>query len=682
MSEMWAVLVGLNFYPNPANRLLGAVNDIDDIELTLRDHYGTVKITKLVAAVTGEQNQIQPPGHSSSWPTWDNIIRALEFVANNASADDVVYIHYSGHGTLRRTKGERDYREDYGLDAGLVLFEPGASRRVRYLRGIELALLLDILVKKGLNLTIVLDCCHSGSISRSDRSLVRGIPWNEEIALEFPARSPVADTPLPSSASYHRDATLKNQWLLSPHGYNLIAACGPHELAKEIKLRSDRFHGALSYHLLEALDYSSEMKVEPATYEAVFRRICAKMYTSFPTQHPVMIGNDAHLFLRAAPVIKRKVAGCEVVQVLSDSQVKLNIGQIQGASIGDVYAIQMNGIDTTLSQEVVLIDVSAASSIAERATVPGQHTHLAIRVGCRASIAALAKPRAYVNLPRQSGSGWNELVVESLWLEGVLSDEPTHLGVPYFSIAGSSDNKYEILDRDGNKYSNIPPIAQSEKGAELKVVMILEHLAKFLFVQALNNAQPQCLMESDYNIEAWAKDNPMNTMQKNFIEVGEGEAVQITFQNLSMGVLHLSILNLTPLRGIRRLYPKERDYQTILPHNARKILPKDMSSSISPPGRVRLAPKVKIPQRIKDSGGSYAEDLLKFIISTSPLSGLNSMQLPDLWEPGITGNVSSDSSSATWGSLSPEQNSQTRSGEPANKWICRDITIRSIAKQP
>lgn len=135
MSEprIWLLLAGINFYPNEADRLHGAVNDVSNIELGLKKYYKEINVTKLLASVTGEPGQTTPPEDKHLWPTWDNFTGKIKYITQKASADDIVWIHYSGHGTLRPTQtSEFVYQEGYGTDAALVLLEPNAQRGVRY----------------------------------------------------------------------------------------------------------------------------------------------------------------------------------------------------------------------------------------------------------------------------------------------------------------------------------------------------------------------------------------------------------------------------------------------------------------------------------------------------------------------------------------------------------------------
>ncbi len=56
-----------------------------------------------------------------------------------------------------------------------MLLKSTSSRGVRYLRGIELALLLDDMIGKKLKMTVMLDLSHFDSISPDEDLKVRGI---------------------------------------------------------------------------------------------------------------------------------------------------------------------------------------------------------------------------------------------------------------------------------------------------------------------------------------------------------------------------------------------------------------------------------------------------------------------------------------------------------------------------
>lgn len=56
-------------------------------------------ITVLTATTPTDSSLCGPPEEPETWPTFENVRSSLRRVFNNAKDGDVVYIHYSGHGT-------------------------------------------------------------------------------------------------------------------------------------------------------------------------------------------------------------------------------------------------------------------------------------------------------------------------------------------------------------------------------------------------------------------------------------------------------------------------------------------------------------------------------------------------------------------------------------------------------
>ena len=84
-----AVLVGCN-YPNTQYELRGCINDVVAMRDMLLERFGFDP--------SHVQLLIDAPG-SSVMPTGANIKSALNKMVNQAEAGDVLFFHYSGHGT-------------------------------------------------------------------------------------------------------------------------------------------------------------------------------------------------------------------------------------------------------------------------------------------------------------------------------------------------------------------------------------------------------------------------------------------------------------------------------------------------------------------------------------------------------------------------------------------------------
>jgi len=68
--------------------------------------------------------------------------------------------------------------------------------------------------------------------------------------------------------------------LLKSDGYSILAACGPHESAREITTLDKKQHGALSYVLVQALRVLNRFDSQ-ITPESLYRHICARFHAEF-----------------------------------------------------------------------------------------------------------------------------------------------------------------------------------------------------------------------------------------------------------------------------------------------------------------------------------------------------------------------------------------------------------------
>ena len=569
-----------------------------------------------------------------------------------------------------------------------MLLEPNAQRGVRYLRGIELALLLDNMIHKGLKLTVVLDSCHSGSISRCEDSVVRGIPWSVDVDSEFPLHVPVLPQSLVSKEKIFRDTATASHWLLHPQGYTLLAACGPHEREKEIMLKEkQQYHGALSYMICKALDFCAQNEIPDVTHEIIYRHVYANIL-KVAGQHPILIGTEKNTLWGAEVARLDARSTFEIIEVSTDQEIWINAGLVHGVCTGDEYGVYTHAEAKEPVTRITITDVEAVRSVAKHTSVMGPEAEgFQVEVGYRAILAKLARPRAYIKLFSEANGSWGEALKKSVWLQHLPSDELAPVDIPCFSVIKSDSYQYTILDFKDDAILNLPPLVSSNPCVSDQIFTVLEHLSKYTFVQALDNRRTNSLTDSEFIITVKAQADHLNPYKsKSSIIVPHDSKVDIEFQNLTQEVLHFTILNLTPLRRIKRLYPAHKEYQSVMPRNPQKVLPKEMSD-IAPPGVVRLAPRVTVPERLRaqQQGFVGAEDMLKFIVSTYPVYGTKSLELPDLWDAVEHGAATIRSADETF-AASVQKSLVEKSKGPGQlgsekttiKWACRSITIRTV----
>lgn len=686
MPSKWAILIGIDFYTDPSRRLEGAVNDVDDIQLYLSQNHTLASLTKLVAINRNEATQTEPDGPESSWPTYDNITSELKRVTNAASPGDDVYIHYSGHGTLSPTTAE-EYQEDFGSDAALVLFD--RKNDVRYLRGIELAALLDEVVRKGLKLTVVLDCCHSGAVSRGGKLSIRGVPWDNDVASAYsPIYRPLSSTP---TGNVNRDASTDQHWLLRPRGYTLIGACGPSEIAVECSGRDGRSHGALTYFLFKALSMASRNRVE-ITLGAIYRHICAELHVPLPQQHPVLLGNDTSIFLAAGSQDQRSTLGCSVTTIFEDGRISLDVGYAQMVCLGDEYEIYpMASIERDSTQNSAryrIKTVYALHSEAEQSHPPPNGA--SVSKGWYATLSKPFRAKAQVALSQGIDTTMEHILNQSTWLElvdsiGIVSS------LPSFQVRITDRREYAIFIGGTERVQNLPITADSDPDATKRVVLVLEHLAKFANIEGLKNEDISSLIQfnpspetiskdtvsqscrSEFSVVLRSKDDANKQLVGNIFQAFDDERVTITFKNHTAQSLYLTVFDMKPLRQVSKLYPSsDRGYY-------KEIVPKSENFR----GEVSFTIKMSIPNSLKTGNQSHVDDILKFFITTRPiLTLLEALELPALSERMLVSKRGPNSDQVLLDFLENPYvlgggGGRLRTENSKDRWTCQNFIIRT-----
>src|SRR5438477_8484 len=74
----------------------------------------------------------------------------------------------------------------------------------------------------------------------------------------------------------------------------ILTACGPHEVARELRFEDEGRRGALSYFLLSTL---SNLGNNSGNQHDIYRYLCARFRESWPKQNPMLFGNrDLYFF--------------------------------------------------------------------------------------------------------------------------------------------------------------------------------------------------------------------------------------------------------------------------------------------------------------------------------------------------------------------------------------------------
>lgn len=152
-TRLFALLVGIDNYQH-IDGLLGCVNDVEAMRVLLMSRYGVPE--RRLRVLTNAQ------------ATRTDILEAFqEHLIDNPDIrhGDQILFHYSGHGSQMAARPE-DYEPD-GWSESLVPYDSRLGDGYD-IRDKKLAALLDRLATaKGDQITVILDCCHSGSGTRA-----------------------------------------------------------------------------------------------------------------------------------------------------------------------------------------------------------------------------------------------------------------------------------------------------------------------------------------------------------------------------------------------------------------------------------------------------------------------------------------------------------------------------------
>lgn len=310
MSTKRALLVGIDDYAY-IRTLDGCVNDSQLMRRVLVERFGFAE-TNITQLLDGQATRAA-------------IVGAFDTLVTATGRDDVVVIHFAGHGSQMR---DREGDEPSGFDSTLMPWDTGRDpHENRDVTDDEIHAVLEALAAKTPHVTVLVDACHSGTVTRD--------AFGAKTRSVEPDLRPVEalpPSPVPHAATT-RGASGASGWLPLADHYVLIAGCRDDEESKEyFPPEGGGPHGALTYFLCEQLRSATER----TSYRDIFDLTAAKVTAYNPIQHPQMEGTaDKCVFgvtdLTPSPFVR--------VTAREGQSVRLAAGQATGVTVGSSYAV-------------------------------------------------------------------------------------------------------------------------------------------------------------------------------------------------------------------------------------------------------------------------------------------------------------------------------------------------------
>lgn len=274
MNRVYALLVGIDAYPDPVRPLAGCRDDVADA----RRH--------LLAAGVPEDGIRELVDAAA---TKAAVVAAFREHLGRAGSGDSVLFWFSGHGSTAPVLPEGWHLESSGATMQTLVCVDSRGPDGADLLDKELAMLISEVAAGGPHVAVVLDCCHSGGLTRTPPSI--------GIRFTGPGRTPGPDALLPGLREWLARARPPRERA----DHVSLAACQSRQPAHELPGPDGVRRGVFSLGLLGELRRPGAAR----TYRELMTAVRSRVENHVDGQTPV-------LFPAAEPIVDQPFLGGQV----------------------------------------------------------------------------------------------------------------------------------------------------------------------------------------------------------------------------------------------------------------------------------------------------------------------------------------------------------------------------------
>jgi uncharacterized caspase-like protein len=584
--SVYALLVGIDAYPDSTHRLAGCRNDVQGFGewLQWRLALGQLHLQTLLDEAA----------------TRDRVIAAFRQHLGRAGAQDTVLFYFAGHGSRERAPQAFWAIEPDRMDETLVLWDsraPGGHD----LADKEIAALLRELAVAGPQIVVILDACHSGSGTRAAPGLRR------QRVRRFPndLRERPLDTFLPAVQALLSSSPGDSGWSFgddAPHV--LLAACADDEEAAEYDADA-RTHGAFTYFLLQTLREAPG----PLSVRDLANAARARVVVALGTQTPQIEATDAtdldREFLGGLLPARTDAFTASCI----DGQWWMDGGRIHGLPPSASTEPPQVALFAAHADALAMSDPAAALARAEVVEVEAGRSRLQLMQGtpppdasCKAVLVSAPLPAWWLHLSGEPAA--LAQARQALSTQAVLPEAAEGSTADY-ELACTAGSFRLLRPSDGSTL--VAPIATADQALRQ-----LAHIVRWRQFAELDNPltaiDPQEIEFSLIEVRRGA-------------EVVAGNDVRLSARSGPKGLIAPEFRLRFANRGQRTLYfallALDETYAcstSLIAAGVQKLEPGDE------PGWAldRKALKSSVPQALRNEGRHESRDLLKLIVSTTP----------------------------------------------------------------
>ena len=641
MSNVFAFFVGIDRYAGNVAQLRGCVNDVEALSDVLHRRFAAAGDTLTTTMLTNED------------ATRNAFLAEFPAFFSSCAAGDNALLYCSMHGSQEKAGPEFLAIEPDGYNETLV-FHDSRTAGGHDIADKELSVLIGELSARGVVVTVVLDCCHSGSGLRGllPEVGVRCAPpdLRTRSAADYLPRAVPNALPGANAATAGRTADLGAR-------YTLLAACRSDQTAKETPVAGVH-RGALS-QALEQLLVSTPGAISNLD---VVRSVSARVRSRVIDQTPQLECPQARDFGLAFIGGKAAPSGSLFTVSHTEGQWRLDAGRVQG--------IPAPGPDGGVRIALYPLDAGTPAAVLATATVtaagpssstlrfdpPGGVAALDPTQGYRAVVTAWPRPATTVAVAAEVPG--REALVTAIGAAGALAvadDDDADL------LITRADDEIVLCRRGSTQ-----PIVAEQPADSLDTVRLVAEttqVGRWLALSRLDNPGTG-IAATDVTLELLATDGTALPTTDGGIVVeygatGQQPRVQVRIRNNSKQRLFVALLDLSELFGVSVANVEGNGLLDPASNSAT-----GETFAIADDGTHDLY--LEVP-----NGQTRVTDVLKLLVSTAPFDP-HAWSMSDL-EPPTTLSRAAISAAADKG-----LSGRPAADAPTDDWTTREVVVTTI----
>lgn len=559
-----ALLIGISQYsklhPNDQPQSLFA--DLNCEEDLTRIRAALVKTFKFKP---GEITVLSTPEQA----TREGILAAFDKMIAETQPGDLVYIHYSGHGSQVPDPSKPD-----GLESTIVPSDY-KDDQTNEITGVEIGRYLARLKeKKPVQIVLSFDSCHSGTISRGippaaekrGRSYDEYVIWYKNKYHQYPPPHPVR---VGLASGRGANSVLPE---LSGQGFVVLSACNNDQSAYEFT-DNGKTLGRLSYVLSDVLGRATP----DTTYQQVYDQVRARFLQNFADQLPQLDGDPNTTLMDG---MAKELPPYILVSIGAPDHYSLDAGSLQGMTLGSEFAIyDKTATDFTPQHElaearITTLDLTSADLELTKKFKPGLPLNaysaahaVETRHNYISPLLSLDAASVQTAIPAQAPAILNKLSD----LKMVKTDLPpgTKADVKMARLArGGARGTAELGLYRNDSGTLLAPLDETAADLPTQVYTALQKQARYHYALGLGN--DQSVLNPEYHVQLrlvpaevkkdatghFVFDRNKSIAETRSLQTGDYFTIEV--QNTSPDKLFLTVLDLESNGDISQPWPSPR----------------------------------------------------------------------------------------------------------------------------